>query len=209
MKKYICFSTPMIQALQEGRKTQARRLMNPQPQYPGIKKIIFGLHPFAPSTLVASPAEGMEIASEREVWIAEDCLGNIVEVIGDCPYGKPNDLLWVKETVHMSQRESRLTIRLTDVKVERVQEINSDNYEEEGIEGKSFSSPANGLPYELYWNGDGLDYSTPREAFAALWESIYGPGPWKRNAWAWVLVFEVFKENIDEAVDRFWDRRGS
>ena len=44
------------------------------------------------------------------------------------------------------------------------------DYESFGITGETHMSPCNGLPYELYINGDGLAYGTPAEAYEALKE---------------------------------------
>lgn len=94
--------------------------------------------------------------------------------------------------IHMPTEAARTVRQITGVRVERAQEICPSDCEGEGITGTTLSSPVRGQPYSEYYNGDGLVYSTPRTAFAALWDSInkirgYG---WGTNPWVWVIEFE-------------------
>lgn len=91
----ILFSSRMVQAILEGRKTMTRRPVKPQVACHGWA---FELHPFAPSTLIGTPAEGRKWGPEKKVWVVEDAWKNIIAIYGDCPYGQPGDWLWVKET---------------------------------------------------------------------------------------------------------------
>jgi uncharacterized protein YhfF len=59
-------------------------------------------------------------------------------------------------------------VELTDVRVERLQEISQDDAIAEGC---------------------GSHHTTPREEFIKLWESINGKGSWALNPWVWVLTF--------------------
>lgn len=195
--KPILFSAPMIRALQEGRKTQTRRIMKLQPtRTPTLVRLERKVEP----ELVA-------------MW-ATDYRGNAVCV---CPYGRPGDLLWVRETwapnkvipvehrdpgefiyaadldvdrrmkwaatwkpsIHMPRKASRLTLRITDVRVERLREISEADAQAEGCD------PATPYPYQY------------RDSFAALWDSINGPGAWDENPSVWGLSFQVFNINVD------------
>lgn len=94
-------------------------------------------------------------------------------------------------SIHMPKWATRIWLEVTDVRVERVQEISPADCEAEGIVGKTLASPVRGQPYDEYTNGDGLTYSEPTLAFAALWDTInqargYG---WNINPWAWVTEF--------------------
>ena len=161
----ILFSTPMIRALLDGRKTQTRRTIKPQPR----------------------------------TW--------------RCPYGKPGDLLWVRETIvaheehganegsnaggfwpyyaadctpvigatrhcvktipsiFMPREYSRLTLEIVDIRVQRLQEIQ----EAEAI--------AEGVTIRVRENG-------ALSEFRSLWESINGKGSWAANSWVWALTFQ-------------------
>jgi len=106
----------------------------------------------------------------------------------------------------------RLFLELTDVRVERVQDITPEECETEGITGETLASPVRGQPYEQYFNGDGLIYNSPVEAFASFWNCIYtkhghwhrweddnevehedwitGDYSWDTNPYVWVLTFK-------------------
>lgn len=180
----ILFSAPMVRALIAGTKTQTRRLLKPTLQ--------------------------------------------------TIPYGIPGDLLWVRETfahvanfpptaryyatddvhearkkrpaIHMPRWASRLTLEITDVRVQRLQDIS----EEEAIaEGVCSFQEANDRPGS--WEGlsqknrNGLVrayYGSARKAYSALWESINGQDSWDTNPWIVALTFKVHKDNIDAVLER-------
>ena len=77
----ILFSTPMVQAILEGRKTQTRRVVKPQPIYDLSK----GVTPFNHGILWGSRSNKNPDGS-YSLWKAK------------CPYGKVGDVLWVRET---------------------------------------------------------------------------------------------------------------
>jgi hypothetical protein len=83
-------------------------------------------------------------------------------------------------SLHMPRWASRLTLELTDVKVERVQSISEGDAVAEGVN----------------WDGladkTGLTTGAPTEAFAALWSSINAKRgyPWEANPWTWALTFK-------------------
>lgn len=159
----ILFSAPMVRAILDGRKTQTRRPVKPAP-FPSTDKVVFERHPFAPSALKGTPAEGMKIGPERDVWQMEDWCGNIIGVLGTCPFGAPGDLLWVRETfvyrhkhdryyyradhprfdpyahdgwkpsIHMPRRASRITLEVTGVRVERLSAISEADAIAEGAD---------------------------------------------------------------------------
>ena len=86
MKEYpILFSGPMVRAILEGRKTQTRRVVKPQPV--GNQRIVEG---------AAHLTVGMNPADDGGVWYATDCVNPGTEI--RCPYGVPGDRLWVRET---------------------------------------------------------------------------------------------------------------
>lgn len=81
-------------------------------------------------------------------------------------------------------------IRITDVKVERLQDISDEDCLREGISEMVESQyiPA------VYYSGDGSDgkfFDTPREAFAALIDKVSGRGTWNSNPLVWVYSFEL------------------
>lgn len=173
----ILFSAPMVRALLAGTKTQTRRVCK------------------------------LEVRSgmpEPEMLSLLRC----------CPYGKPGDRLWVRETwnrfdgwegyfyaaddhsfgigadddpdhipehalrwkpsIHMPRAASRITLEVTGVRVERLQEISEADAKAEGA--AMHNSPAAML-------------TGYRTGYRLLWDSINGPGSWDANSWVWVVEF--------------------
>lgn len=207
----ILFSAPMVQALLEGRKTQTRRIMKPQP------------------------------IQRDNYWLSKDCFwtarkpyctvsDGFKNPIDNCPYGQPGDLLWVREafwrrkdavailsatcdlnairyaadndasdllessekkpSIHMPRWASRLTLEITGVRIERLQDITHEDVLAEGIDEKMaaeiFNKQRGALVGEAYKYG-----------FWHLWESINGAGSWDTNPWIWALTFKVHRQNVD------------
>jgi hypothetical protein len=80
-------------------------------------------------------------------------------------------------SIHMPRWASRLTLRVTDVRVERLGDISAEDCVAEGA---------------MHWCEDS-DVLRPREAFRALWEHVHGADAWERDVlrWVWVYSFEV------------------
>ena len=79
-----------------------------------------------------------------------------------------------RSPLHMPRHASRITLRITSVRVEPLQDMRLQDYEAEGIVPKD------------------KNYSTDEaiKAFAELWESLHGPGSWDADPWVWVIEFE-------------------
>ncbi len=84
----IIFSTPMVQAILEGRKTQTRRVIKPQPVVGEDKWEWGGTRPKALRKTGAITTYGIGVLPSDD--------GSMFQY--SCPYGKPGDLLWVRET---------------------------------------------------------------------------------------------------------------
>jgi hypothetical protein len=183
----ILFSGPMIRAILEGRKTKARRVVKPQPPENG-KPVAFwyGWPGVAPcgernNTLTSPwrPGDRLWVKEAWQAWAEFD------EVDAD---GIPADArtrlnypadgnLWDARKRHsrfMPRWASRITLEITDVRVERVQEISDSDCETEGLEP---------TPGHLQF--------AHRHAFMTLWDRINGPRGygWDANPWVWVLTF--------------------
>jgi len=105
----------------------------------------------------------------------------------------PPELIKPKPSIFMPRWASRITLEITDIRIERVQDIAPLDCEKEGIIGSTHASPVRGQPYEEYLNGDGLVYTDPKTAFANLWDSINEKRgyPWTQNPWVWCISFSV------------------
>ncbi len=176
----ILFSAPMVRAILEGRKTQTRRVLK--------QKAIDWL-PTLSHTFVASK-----------------------ESTGLCPYGYQGDRLWVRETfcwpedysipiyrtdgeeppsmecwkpsIFMPRAASRILLEITDVRVERLQDISEEDAKAEGVESWAESDK---ILERL------LARSQPSQIFKALWQSISGPESWNENPFVWVITFKRIK----------------
>lgn len=87
-------------------------------------------------------------------------------------------------SIHMPRWASRITLELTDVRVQRVQDISEEDAMAEGVE------QVNGHPERGAFWGAGPSY---REGFAQTWMDIYGEDAMRLNPWAWDLTFRVLQ----------------
>lgn len=97
-------------------------------------------------------------------------------------------LRW-QPSIHMPKWASRLTLTVTDVRVERLQDISDADAIAEGIE-RSDRFP------DMFMTPAG-DYAKPVVAYQRLWESINGLGSWDVNPWIVAYTFTVHRQNID------------
>ncbi|MDW9808610.1 hypothetical protein GOA93_06135 [Sinorhizobium meliloti] len=98
-------------------------------------------------------------------------------------------LRW-QPSIHMPRWASRLTLIVTDVRVEQLQDISEEDAIAEGIE-QSAKFP------DRYLTPAG-DYAVPKVAYQRLWEAINGAGSWEANPWIAAYTFTVIKQNIDQ-----------
>lgn len=217
----ILFSAPMVRALLDGRKTQTRRTIKPQPTIHGDG------HSWTWKGRNGSfvGAWGNSIEGFRETAITH----NRIEV---------GDRLWVRETwqgltfgdfrptkhepcevryfatdpcadldaeargypwrpsIFMPRFASRLTLTVTDVRVERLQDISEEDAVAEGC----FKGKASGRVFEdktaMHLGGD--EWKNARDWYADIWELINGEGAWDLNQWVVAYTFTVDRKNIDE-----------
>jgi hypothetical protein len=96
-------------------------------------------------------------------------------------------LAW-KPSIHMPRWASRITLEITGVRVERLNEISEEDCWREGIEvldGDFEGSDICAMAKRI-----GGSYEDGKPTFAMLWESINGPGSWDLNPWVWVVEFK-------------------
>jgi hypothetical protein len=98
-------------------------------------------------------------------------------------YSTPD--VW-KPSIHMPKEACRIFLEITDVRVERLNDISEDNAKAEGIEE---IHPAPYLiRYKDYMSNELIEY--PESSFMSLWESINGKGSWDLNPFVWVVEFK-------------------
>lgn len=111
-------------------------------------------------------------------------------LIGDMQ-PKPFQEGW-RSSLHMPRWASRLTLEISDVRVERLQGIGYCDALAEG------SVPLSVRPIPEGMSLEEADRRGGEEAFRPIWESINGPGSWKANPWVWVIEFRVHQQNVDQ-----------
>lgn len=205
----ILFSGPMVRALLDGRKSQTRRVVKPQPPV-GWDRTAWSDAPTMGWTAQEAPARDWHIVR--------------------CPYGTIGDRLWVRETffdncpgerdmeqvyyradgepdfdgesitrdgpgwtpsIHMPRWASRLTLEITGVRVERVQDISEADARAEGAESRTCRCTLDGQttcsPGMICEAG-----RSDRDWYRDTWDSINGKRPgcsWADNPFVWVLEF--------------------
>jgi len=253
----IIFNAPMVRAILEGRKTQTRRVVKPQPFYPVI---------------VAGDPETQRFCVENHEPMRLEAF------LRFCPYGQPGDRLWVRENwrigawdenngrfaldycdgpdkrwitvpestddylgegvfehywmqcsdelskkgilpdsdgqyhwehgesplrwrpaIHMPRWASRITLEVTGMRAERLQDISEDDAIAEGLkcitkDGAIYKygiPDADGLPGKDDFGWPWMEWNaSPVLAYKKLWEQINGPGSWEKNPWVWVVEFK-------------------
>lgn len=82
-------------------------------------------------------------------------------------------------------------IRITNIKIERLQDISDKDCLKEGIYKGQCGSADTHFMDAYYYKGDIQPYCTPREAFAALIDKVSGKGTWESNPYVFVYEFEL------------------
>ena len=102
-------------------------------------------------------------------------------------------------SIHMPRWASRLTITITDVRVQRLQDISEADAVAEGIERLHGGYHDDDDVYLNYLRkSDGFGGSgAGRASFRTLWNSLYGPEAWDANPWVVAYSFDVHQGNID------------
>ena len=201
----IIFSGEMVKAILEGRKTQTRRVIKPQP---------------SESWMANGNTNWSEYYKrnrwgrlEKYLWICHPTENR--EIV--CPKGKPGDRLWVKEKwycagehecdgypvrfeidaelaaavstkwrapIFMPRWASRITLEITDIRVQRVQEISEADARAEGV------APIPCEPASIVFNTWKAQFRF-RDAFKQGWDSINAKRgySWESNPWVFVIEF--------------------
>jgi hypothetical protein len=216
----ILFSAPMVRAILAGSKTQTRRVIsNPHRNDEG-----FVLQDYGKGWWPYRSHDG-----ESACYLDRQKDGDYYsEAPLRCPYGRPGDRLWVRETwarddedgalmyradlglggdadewernrcegapryrwrpsIHMPRRASRITLEITSVRAQRLQDISNTDAIAEGIEPMDGPHGERWRHYILPGYCDAWEF--PKNSFGSLWELVNGEGSWDDNPWVWALSF--------------------
>ncbi|AJR24527.1 hypothetical protein [Sphingobium sp. YBL2] len=99
--------------------------------------------------------------------------------------------------LHMPRWASRLTLTVSEVRVERLQDISEADAIAEGIEARGVGVLWGWIDYLETNPNVTRHFADPRRSYASLWDSINGPGAWEANPWVVAVSFDVLKGNID------------
>lgn len=167
------FSAPMIRALLDGMKTQTRRLASS----PLSKSKLGDLLWVRERTMVEI------VESMPEIGIRYEADGTKAMV--PFPSERMKQIPTPGRRLEMGcyREASRLTLEVTGVKVERLQDISEEDAVREGV--------------YCFRNSEEDDRS-PREIFADLWRHLHGPESWDQNPFVAAISFTVNKRNIDK-----------
>lgn len=192
----ILFSGPMVRALLDGRKTQTRRLM--KPPY-GIFELVGG--EMKPLHTRVNPGDLLWV---REAWTTGAHLDQTkpvqIPTTQSIGYPADEDGPWwgrLRPSIHMPRWASRITLKVTDVRVQRLQNISEEDARAEGIEVMR-SGPVVGY----FIDSSDVAHESARSAFHTLWDSLNakrwdGAGSWARNPWLVAYSFEVIHSNVE------------
>jgi hypothetical protein len=212
----IIFSAPMVRALLAGRKTQTRRLLNPQPETfmtaEGECKVeavhVHGETVPRIATGLCLTAQKLRYAVGDRLYVREtwkphstfagmkprDIPKSTVFYAADDRYA-PSNTPWIP-CIHMPRWASRLTLMVEAVKVERLNEISEADAIAEGVRPIQFSEGPNFFTVSM----DGGSHNAPTavETFQMLWECLHGIGRWAENPFVVAVTFSVLRGNIDQ-----------
>ena len=172
----ILFSAPMVRALLAGMKTQTRRAFKTKNggvwpnanDLPGIRQILRSCPYGQPGDRLWVRETFARIDGQTRPWIETDYKATYTH--GD----RLGDTLGIKKrwtpSIHMPRHASRITLEVTGVRVERLQDISEADAIAEGV----YTDPA----------------CPAYDAYAQLWDEINGLGSWEANPWVWVVEFK-------------------
>ncbi|MCR6502538.1 hypothetical protein MUO32_26275 [Shinella sp. CPCC 101442] len=193
----ILFSAPMVLALLDGRKTQTRRIVKPQPdqllegQLPKQLRITVDDRLWVKENHAIVPRTAYRMSEGVQQTLRPDDDHDAAVYAADWERSKPGR--W-RPSIHMPRWASRLTLTVTDVRVERLQSISEVDAVAEGC----FKGKASGRVFNnsaaMHLGGD--EWATARDWYADLWESINGDGTWDANPWVAAYTFTVERRNI-------------
>lgn len=205
MERPILFSSAMARAILAGTKTQTRRIVMPRPRE---------LVEFMPGSWAIPTATTGSFEPIRHPWTPGDRLwvretiernGYFATYRSDrtsvpyrdgCPEGYCGRALWqwpkISTLARIPRWASRITLEVTDVRIERLQEITHEDAIAEGI-GEAEKDRAEG------WQVRDQPLTVAQLAFSRLWEDIHGKYAWDDNPWVWVIGFRRVEAKTEAA----------
>ena len=208
--KPMIFNTEMVKAILDGRKAVTRRPVKVDYER-GMKGPVVRGKNGEVSVLSFAPIAGLcpfgnvgDLIYVRETFRlfnnSDEC--GCSEHCSCPPTGTPiylatsgddSESKWTP-SIHMPRSISRITLKVTDVRIERVQGITEEQCWKEGVEHIDGQFDIYQLS-EMARTFEGT-FEDAKSSFACLWDSIYNN--WDQNPYVWVIEFEVIHQNVDK-----------
>jgi hypothetical protein len=187
----ILFDTEMVKAILSGWKTQTRRLFKSP-----LSKAMEPAHEiwhdggewiarlkngqcYRPN-IVCPYGEPGDLLWVKETWApAINAVAYKADYSKSVLSEKRNQGLWYP-SIHMAKKDSRLWLKITDIKAQRIQSITEDE------------AKAEGTGFGMFLNFDSGTEQSFRAGFFNKWVNIYGIESWYENRWVWAIKFEVY-----------------
>lgn len=195
----MIFNGPMVKAILSGQKTQTRRTMKVQPVLNGSFYEVYGAG-WSKGVKSVPVVNGHSLSNNcpfgavgDRIWVRETFAKGLStkSTLAFRATHKPEDLedgFWetIKWTpsIHMPRWASRILLEITNVRVERLNDISEEDAQAQGV---TPSAHAITPPEAVY-----------RVGFSELWRSIYGDENWEKNPWVWVIEFKRVQEQSND-----------
>lgn len=177
--KGIIFSAAMVNAILKGAKTQTRRIIKPQPVPDWIRPCV-GSDGVAHGYCGSGPEQGIKSRYRRgeTIYVKEQWTLNTegqVIYLADWEEGSNQKygMGW-RSPLFMPESASRIKLTITNVRIERVQDISADDCIAEGVWPEEYTQ------CERNWLGK----------WHSQWVAIHGEASWDKNPWVWVISFK-------------------
>lgn len=188
----ILFNGEMVRAILDGTKTQTRRLVKGCVEEGGVYSIDAWMNGKMPKCPYGTVGDRLWV---RETWAWVPGVNGSMgwstlnykadggqrmfdgdKVMNETGKFLTHEGVW-RPSIHMPHWASRITLEITNVRVERLQDISEEDAKAEGVEASKSVEMKNGSPC----------YSLP---FQLLWNRTYGCDAWEKNPWLWVVEFK-------------------
>lgn len=193
--KGILFNTEMVRAILDGRKTCTRRIVKPQPTaHYGVQCI---KPPYQPGDILyVRETWSLRFDGEKYFYKADKNTSREEKRLLDY-----DDVRW-HPSIHMPKEAARIWLKVTDVRVEHLNDMTNDDALKEGAEGTRCDHAGAGA----YGCTDCMNtgwLEPPILEFMQIWNSTikksdldrYG---WNASPWVWVIEFERCEKTQEE-----------
>ncbi|MEQ8278347.1 MAG: hypothetical protein RMA76_38245 [Deltaproteobacteria bacterium] len=192
----ILFSGEMVRAILAGKKTQTRRPVQPRTLFGEPGDRLWVRETFAPGHFFYPHSEFMYAA---DLYADPDAFArNPIHLNRDCKPGntsscwacwRENGFGW-RPSIHMPRAASRITLKVTAVRLQRLRDITTSDIIAEGFDVPDVDYTVADHPWTLEAERD----EHARTVFLKAWNEIYGKNRflvWNRNPEVWACEFKV------------------